>query len=92
MNKVQLSEKERALEKVSLVKSRRTEDYIQEVLVKVEDYIKSQETFSHQDTMKFIQEHMSGKLGGIYMYTNKALKFLQNELKTEYKNSKQKIN
>ena len=85
-------EKEKALEKVSLVKSRRTEDYIQEVLIKVEDYINSQETFSYQDTMKFIQEQMSGKLGGIYMYINKVLEFLKNELKTEYKNSKQKIN
>ena len=83
-------EKEIALEKVSLVKSRRTEDYIQEVLVRVEDYIKSQETFSYQDTMKFIQEQMSGKLGGIYIYINKALEFLKNELKSEYKKSKQK--
>lgn len=55
-------EKEKALEKVSLVKSRRTEDYIQEVLIRVEDYINSQETFSYQDTMKFIQEQMSGKM------------------------------
>ena len=83
-------EKEIALEKVSLVKSRRTEDYIQEVLVRVEDYIKSQETFSYQDTMKFIQEQMSGKLGGIYMYINKALEFLKNELKSEFKKPKQK--
>ena len=85
-------EKEKELEKVSLVKSRRTEDYIQEVLIRVEDYINSQETFSYQDTMKFIQEQMSCKLGGIYMYINKALEFLKNELKAEYKNSKQKIN
>lgn len=84
--------KEKALEKVSLVKSRRTEDYIQEVLIRVEDYINSQEIFSYQDTMKFIQEQMSGKLGGTYMYINKALKFLKNELKVEYKKSKQKIN
>ena len=81
-------EKEKALEKVSLVKSRRTEDYIQEVLIRVEDYINSQKTFSYQDTMKFIQEQMSGKMGGIYMYINKALEFLKNELKAEYKNSK----
>ena len=85
-------EKEKALEKVSLVKSRRTEDYIQEVLIRIEDYINSQEPFSYQDTMKFIQEQMSGKMGGIYMYINKALEFLKNELKAEYKNSKQKIN
>ena len=85
-------EKEKALEKVSLVKSRRTEDYIQEVLIRIEDYINTQETFSYQDTMKFIQEQMSGKMGGIYMYINKALEFLKNELKAEYKNSKQKIN
>ena len=85
-------EKETALEKVSLVKSRRVEDYIQEVLVRVEDYIKSQETFSYHDTMKFIQEQMSCKMGGIYMYINKALEFLKNELKSEYKKSKQKIN
>ena len=85
-------EKEKALEKVSFVKSRRTEDYIQEVLIRVEDYINSQEIFSYQDTMKFIQEQMSGKMGGIYMYINKALEFLKNELKAEYKNSKQKIN
>lgn len=84
--------KEKALEKVSLVKSKRTENYIQDVLVKVENYIKSQETFSYQDTMRFIQEQMNGKLGGIYMYINKALDFLKNELKSEYKNSKQKIN
>lgn len=32
------------------------------------------------------------KLGGIYMYINKALEFLKNELKVEYKKSKQKIN
>jgi hypothetical protein len=82
--------KETALEKVLLVKSRRTEDYIQEVLVRVENYIKSQETFSYQDTMKFIQEQMSCKMGGIYMYINKALEFLKNELKSEYKKSKQK--
>ena len=82
-------EKEKALEKVSFVKSRRTEDYIQEVLIRVEDYINSQEPFSYQDTMKFIQEQMSGKMGGIYMYINKALEFLKNELKAEYKNSKQ---
>ena len=85
-------EKEIALEKVSLVKSRRTEDYIQEVLIKVEDYINSKETFSYQDIMKFIQEQMSCKMGGIYMYINKALEFLKNELKSEYKKSKQKIN
>ena len=85
-------EKEKALEKVSFVKSRRTEDYIQEVLIRVEYYINSQETFSYQDTMKFIQEQMSGKLGGIYMYINKALEFLKNELKAEYKKSKQKVN
>jgi len=80
-------EKEKALEKVYLVKSRRTEDYIQKVLIRVEDYINSQETFSYQDTMKFIQEQMSNKLGGIYMHINKALEFLKNELKVEYKNS-----
>lgn len=34
-------EKEKALEKVSLVKSRRSADYIQEVLNRVEDYINS---------------------------------------------------
>jgi hypothetical protein len=85
-------EKEIALEKVSLVKSKRTEDYIQEVLVRVEDYINSQETFSYQYTMNFIQEQMSCKMGGIYMYINKALEFLKNELKSEYKKSKQKIN
>ena len=83
-------EKEKALEKVSHVKSRRTEDYIQEVLIRVEDYINSQETFSYQDTMKFIHEQMSGKMGGIYMYINKALEFLKNELKVEYKKSKTK--
>ena len=38
-------EKENALEKVSFVKSRRTEDYIQEVLNKVENYINTQESF-----------------------------------------------
>jgi hypothetical protein len=80
--------KEKALEKVSFVKSKRTEDYIQEVLTRVEDYINSQETFSYQETMKFIQEQMSSKLGGIYIYINKALDFLNNELKAEYKNSK----
>ena len=78
-------EKEKALEKVSLVKSIITEDYIQEVLTKVEDYINSQETYSHQDTMEFIQKQMSGKLGGIYIHINKALEFLKNELKSEYK-------
>lgn len=83
-------EKEKALEKVSLVKSRRAEDYIQEVLIRVEDYINSQETFSYQDIMKFIQEQMSCKMGGRYIYINKALEFLKNELKTEHKNSKQK--
>ena len=43
--------KEKALEKVSLVKSRRTEDYIQEVLIRVEDYINSQEIFSYIKTL-----------------------------------------
>lgn len=81
-------EKEKVLEKVSFVKSRRTEDYIQEVLIRVEDYINSQETFSYQDTMKFIQEQMSCNLGGRYTYINTALEFLKNELKAEYKNSK----
>lgn len=85
-------EKEKALKKVFLVKSRRTEDYIQEVLIRVEDYINSQENFSYQNTINFIQEQMSSKMGGIYMYINKALEFLKNELKAEYKNSKQKIN
>lgn len=78
-------EKEKALEKVSIVKSKRTEDYIQEVLTRVEDYINTQDTFSYQDTMKFIQEQMSGKMAGIYMHTNKSLEFLKNELKAEYK-------
>lgn len=63
----------------------RTADYIQEVLIRVEDYINSQETFSYQDTMKLIQEQKSGKLGGIYMYINRALEFLKNELKSENK-------
>ena len=83
--------KEQALEKVLLAKSKRTEDYIQEVLNKIESYINAQEDFSYQDTMKFIQEQMSNKLGGIYIYINKALKFLKNELKSEYKKSKTKI-
>lgn len=78
-------EKEKALEKIYFVKSIRTEDYIQEVLTKVEDYINSQETYSHQYTMEFIQKQMSSKLGGIYIHINKALEFLKNELKSEYK-------
>lgn len=82
-------EKEKVLEKVLLVKSKRTEGYIQEVLIKIENYINLQETFSYQNTMKFIQEQMSGKLGGNFMYINKALMFLKNELKSEYKKSKQ---
>lgn len=82
-------DKKIALTKISYVKSRRTEwQYVQEVLIKVEDYVKQQEVYSHQDTMKFIQEHMSNKLGGVYIYSNKALEFLKNELKLEYKKYK----
>ena len=84
-------EKEKALEIVSYVKTRRTANYIQEVLIKIEDNINTQETFSYQDTMKFIQDQMSGKLGGIYMYINRALELLKNELKIEYKKSKLKL-
>lgn len=84
--------KEKALEKVSLVKSRRTEDYIQEVLIRVENYINSQETFSFQDTMKFIQEEKFRRGGFYEMDINKQMQLLENELNLEYKNSKQKIN
>ncbi len=80
--------KEQALERIYLVKSKRTEDYIQEVLNKIENNINQQEIFSYQDTMKFIQDQMSSKLGGIYIYIDKALEFLKNELKSEYKKSK----
>lgn len=59
-------DKNKALEKLELVKSKRTADYIQEVLIKIEDYINNQETFSYQETMKFIQEQMSGKMGSFF--------------------------
>jgi hypothetical protein len=85
-------EKEKALEVVSLVKSKRPADCVQAVLIKVENYINSQESFSYQNTMKFIEVQMSGKLGGIYGYTNTALKFLKNELKSEFRKSKQTQN
>ena len=59
-------DKNKALEKLELVKSKRTADYIQEVLIKIEDYINNQETFSYQETMKFIQEQMSCKMGSFF--------------------------
>jgi hypothetical protein len=81
--------KEQALAKISYVKSKRTDwQYVQEVLTRVEDYVKQQDTYSHQDTMSFINGQMSSKLGGVFAYGNKALDFLKHELKSEYKKTK----
>ena len=74
--------KELALEKIRLVKSKRNEDYIQSVMIEIEDFVNLQESFSYQELMNFIQTKYSNKLGGIYMYINKALDFLKNELKS----------
>jgi hypothetical protein len=79
-------DKKQALEIVSLIKEKKKEEYIQEVLIKIENYINKQEIFSYQDTMKFIEDQMSG-IGGIY-----ALVFLKNELKSEYEKSKKDFN
>lgn len=80
--------KEIALERVAFVKARAFEDSrVQEVLSKVEDYINKQETFSHQHIIEFIEEQRSSKLGGIYIYIDKGLDALKNELKSEYKKS-----
>lgn len=83
-------EKQKALEIVQLVKSRRKEIFIQDVLIRIEDFINSQVIFSYHSLMMFVEKQMSGKLGGNFMYINKALDFLKNELKAEYKKSKNK--
>lgn len=82
--------KEKALVKVNIVKEKRTDDYIQEVLIEVENNINEQELFSYQETMKFIESKMSNKLGGRPAFINKALVFLKNELKNEYRKLKNK--
>ena len=81
--------KQKALEIINLVKSRRKDDFVQEILVTIEDFINHQVNFSYQDLMMFIEKQMSGKLGGKFIHINKALVFLKNELKTEYKKIKQ---
>lgn len=78
-------EKDKALEIISLVKSRRSLEWEEEMLNIVESHILAQEPFSYQDTMTFIQSKMSSKLGGKYIYTNRVLEFLKNELKKENK-------
>ena len=84
-------EKKIALEKIDLVLMKRgAETHIKNVLESVKKYVEAESGF-YDLTMQYIQSQMSSKMGGVYMYGNKALEFLKNELKAEKKKeSKQK--
>lgn len=84
-------EKKTALEKIDFVLMKRgAETHIKNVLESVKKYVEAESGFDYDLTMQYIQSQMSGKMGGVYMYANKALEFLKNELKAERK--KEKVN
>ena len=78
--------KETALQVLSLVKEKRTENYIQEVFLNVENYINSKsDKLDYNELISFIESQKSNKLGGVFIYINKALQFLKEELKSQKK-------
>ncbi len=82
-------EKEKVIEKInSIIDKRGRDKHIKNVLESVKVFVESQTGFDYFTTMEYIQSQMSEKLGGIYIYSNKALEFLKNELKTERKKQK----
>lgn len=57
--------KEKVLEKISFVSSKRIEYIsIQKALSVIEDYVRSQEVFSYAEIKGFIKQQQDGKLGG----------------------------
>ena len=84
-----IMDKNKALEKIDLVLLKKGgEEHIKNVLEAVKQFVESQTGFDYYLTMQYIESQMSGKLGGVYMYANKALVFLKNELKSEKKKEK----
>ena len=73
--------KEKNLEIIDVIKKNRNKLYEKEVLDQVREYISSQETYSYEKTMQYIQSLKSNKLGGIYGYINKVLEYLKNAMK-----------
>jgi protein associated with RNAse G/E len=80
--------KDKAIEVINFVISKRTDPQIQTVLFDIREYVEDMEVFDYQELMAYIHTKESGKLGGIFMYINKALAFLKQELKSENKRQK----
>ena len=84
-------DKDKALEKIDFVLLKRNgEEHVKNILESVKHFVESQTGFDYYLTMQYIESQMSGKLGGVYIYTNRALEFLKNELKAENKKAKTK--
>lgn len=84
-----IMDKNKVLEKIDFVLLKRGgEEHIKKVLEAVKFFVESQTGFDYYSTMEYIHSEMSGKMGGVYMYADKALEFLKNELKAEKKKEK----
>ena len=57
-------------------------------LKKIENYLESSLDFDYHEMMRLIESLYSGKLGGNFVYGNKALTALKEKLKLERKNDK----
>lgn len=81
--------REEVLKVVQNVRSRREEQ--SEMFDKVIDYTNNSESFSYDGVFRLLHSLISPKLGGMAMYTNKAIEFLKLELKAERKRLNNKL-
>lgn len=77
-------EKEQFIECVNFVIQSKNNDYVIDKLNSIISYINSNE-YNYDKTMHYIQLLYSEKLGGVYMFLNRALDFLKNEVRHQNK-------
>lgn len=80
--------KEEIIEKIKLVKSKQSFDSIKDTFDKIKTYVISQLEFDYQLTMRYIDSFVSSKLGGVLGIQNKAIIYLKNKMRKNYKSKK----
>jgi len=77
--------KEKIIDIIIGIQMSKDTDYITEALNKIITFIINQKEFNYQKIIEYIRSCESGKLGGRFMYINKAYEYLVLELKKENK-------
>lgn len=80
--------KEKVIECIEFVKSKRPQPYIQDELNIVKGFVEKQEELDLQKLWEFIYDRQPTKMGGQYIHIGKALDFVKHTIRKAIKDER----